>query len=96
MKVRLTDSARSQFLSGLAYIHEDRPRAALRLRKRAELVLRQLPELPESGRVISEFPELPYREVVVPPFRFFYLVKGRTVWIVAVWHSAQMLEKSPQ
>ena len=96
MKVRLTDSARSQFLSGLAYIHEDRPRAALRLRKRAELVLRRLPEFTESGRVIPEFPELPYREVVVPPFRFFYLVKGRTVWIVAVWHSAQMLEKSPQ
>jgi plasmid stabilization system protein ParE len=96
VKVRFTDSARAQFLSGLAYIHEDRPSAALRLRKRAELVLRRLAEFPESGRVIPEFPELPYREVVVPPFRFFYLVKGETVWIVAVWHSAQMPEKSPQ
>ena len=94
MRIRFTDSARTQFLAGLAYIHADRPSAAVRLRKRAELALRRLAEFPESGRVIPEFPELPYREVVVPPLRFFYLVKGETVWIVAVWHSAQMPEKS--
>ncbi|MFZ1946828.1 MAG: type II toxin-antitoxin system RelE/ParE family toxin [bacterium] len=96
MRVRFTDSARTQFLAGLAYIQEDRPSAAVRLRKRAELVLRRLAEFPESGRVIPEFPELPYREVLVAPLRFFYLVKGETVWIVAVWHSAQMPEKSPR
>jgi toxin ParE1/3/4 len=92
--MRFTDSARSQFLAGLAYIHEDRPSAAVRLRNRAESALRRLSEFPESGRVIPEFPELPYREVVVPPFRFFYLVRGETVWIVAVWHSAQAPQRS--
>jgi toxin ParE1/3/4 len=94
VRIRFTDSARTQFLAGLAYIHEDRPSAAVRVRKRAELALRRLAQFPESGRVIPEFPELPYREVLVPPFRFFYLVRGETVWIVAVWHSAQMPEKS--
>ena len=66
----------------------------MRLRTRAEIVLRRLAKFPESGRIIPEFPELPYREVLVPPFRFFYRVKGETAWIVAVWHSAQLPEKS--
>ena len=96
MRIRFTDSARTQFLAGLAYIREDRPGAAIRLRKRAELVLRRLSEFPESGRVIPEFPELPYREVIVPPFRFFYLAKGETVWIVGVWHSAQTPRQSAE
>jgi plasmid stabilization system protein ParE len=94
LRVRFTDSARAQFLGGLAYIRRDRPSAAVRLRKRAEVILRRLAEFPESGRVIPEFPELPHREVLVAPFRFFYRVKGKTVWIVAVWHSAQLPEKS--
>jgi plasmid stabilization system protein ParE len=32
---------------------------------------------------------LPYREVIVRPYRFFYRAEGKTVWIVAVWHGAQ-------
>lgn len=24
------------------------------------------------------------------PYRFFYRVKDRTVWVVAVWHGAQL------
>ena len=96
MRVRFTESARAQFLAGLAYIHRDKPSAAVRLRARAEVVLRRLVKFPESGRVIPEFPELPYREVLVPPLRFFYRVKGETVWIVAVWHSAQLPEQSVQ
>jgi len=96
VRVRFTDSARAQFLAGLAYIHRDKPSAALRLRTRAEVVLRRLAKFPGSGRVIPEFPELPYREVLVPPFRFFHCIKGETVWIVAVWHSAQLPEKTVQ
>jgi hypothetical protein len=48
-----------------------------------------LEKFPDSGRVIPEFPELPYREVIVVPLRFFYRVEGRFVWIVAAWHGAQ-------
>ena len=45
---------------------------------------------PESGRSIPEFPDLPHREVIVRPYRFFYRVVGKTVWVVAVWHGAQL------
>lgn len=94
MNLRFTPSARNQFLTALAYINRDNPEAAWRFRRRAEKILRRLEAFPESGRVIPEFPDLPYREVVIAPYRFFYRLKGDTVWIVAVWHGAQ-LPKNP-
>jgi plasmid stabilization system protein ParE len=39
--------------------------------------------------VVPEFPDLPYREVIVSPYRFFYRITEATVWVVAVWHGAQ-------
>lgn len=93
MKVRFTPSARAQFLSALAFIRRDSPPAAAHFRSRAEKILRRLEQFPESGRVVPEFPELPYREVVISPYRFFYRVKGEIVWVVAVWHGAQAPEQ---
>ncbi|MBI2370011.1 MAG: type II toxin-antitoxin system RelE/ParE family toxin [Deltaproteobacteria bacterium] len=90
MRVRFTPSGRLQFLAALAYVHGDNPEAARKLRLRAERMLRRLSRYPKSGRLIREFPELPYREVVIPPYRFFYRVEGKTVWVVAVWHGAQL------
>jgi toxin ParE1/3/4 len=95
VKVRFTPTARVQFLSALAYIRRDKPSAATGFRDRAESVLRRLEEFPESGRIIPEFPELPYREVIVSPYRFFYKTKTDVVWVVAVWHGAQ-LPKGPE
>jgi len=89
VRVRFTPSARLQFLEALAYIRRDKPSAAQRFRKRSEQVLRRLEKYPASGRVIPEFPELTHREVVISPYRFFYRVEKKTVWIVAVWHGAQ-------
>jgi toxin ParE1/3/4 len=94
VKVQFTPSARNQFLSALSYIKRDKTSAAISFREKAENILRRLETLPESGRIIPEFPELPYREVIVSPYRFFYKVKGNMVWIVAVWHGAQ-LPKEP-
>jgi toxin ParE1/3/4 len=94
VKVLFTPSARVQFLSTITYIRQDNPQAAVHFRDRVEKVLRRLEEFPESGRVLPEYPELPYREVVISPYRFFYRLKGETVWIVAVWQGAQ-LPKEP-
>lgn len=94
MKVRFTPSARTQFLSALSYIRWDKPSAATSFRDRTEKILRRLEDFPESERIIPDFPELPYREVIISPYRFFYKIKADTVWIVAVWHGAQ-LPKEP-
>ena len=90
MKIRFTSLARAQFLEGLEFIARDSPAAAGRLRAKVMTVLQRLEEFPNTGRSIPEFPDLPHREVIVRPYRFFYRVVGRTVWIVAVWHGAQL------
>lgn len=95
MKIRFTPSARNQFLSALAYVRKDKPSAAVKFRDRTEKILRRLEDFPESGRIISEFPELPYREVIISPYRFFYKIKADIVWIIAVWHGAQ-IPKEPK
>ena len=89
MKILFTPSARSQFLSAIAYIRQDNPDAALRFRRRAETVLKRLVKFPGSGRVIPEFPDLPHREVIIAPYRYFYRVRGKVIWIVTARHGAQ-------
>ena len=95
MKVIFTSSARIQFLSALSYIRRDKPSAAKKFRERSEKILRRLEDFPESGRIIPEFPDLPFREVIISPYRFFYKIKGEAVWMVAVWHGAQ-IPKEPE
>lgn len=93
LKVRFTPSAENQFLALLAYIRRDNPSATAGFRLKAEQCLRRLETHPDSGRRLPEFPELPYREVIVSPYHFFYRVKGRVVWVVAAWHCAQLPEE---
>lgn len=93
MELRFTPSGRAQFLAAVGYIRTHDPVAAKRFRERAEKILRRLERFPQSGRVVPEFPDLPYREVIVPPYRFFYRVVRKTVWVVAVWHGAQLPEE---
>jgi plasmid stabilization system protein ParE len=90
VKVLFTPTARTQFLQAIAFIRRDKRGAAQRFRRHAERVLRRLARFPASGRVVPEFPDLPFREVIVAPYRFCYRVAGGTVWIVAVWHGAQV------
>ena len=90
MRVRFTPAGRRQFLAAVAYIAAERPLAAARFLARAKTALRRLTRYPTSGRRIPEFPDLPYRELILPPYRFFYRTEGRVVWIVAVWHGAQL------
>jgi len=93
VRVRFTPAGRRRFLNAVAYIIRENPAAARRFKQRAEAVLRRLQQFPGSGRVLPEFPDLPYREVIVAPYRFFYRVAGKTVWVVAVWHGTQIPEE---
>jgi plasmid stabilization system protein ParE len=90
LRILFTPTGRRQFLESIAYIYRDKPSAALSFRQKAEKSLSRLKKFPESGRPLPEFPELPFREVIVKPYRFFYKVKDNDVWVVAVWHDAQL------
>lgn len=92
MRLQFTPAARDHLLAVVAYILRENPTVARSFRKKAERVLRRLVRFPQSGRFIPEFPDLPYREVVVPPYRFFCRAEGRTVWVVGLWHGAQLPE----
>ena len=90
MTVRFTSPARAQFTAALAYLRADRPPAAAQFRARVNESLSRSIESPDSGRAIPEIPALGFREVLIGPYRFFYRVKGTTVWVVGVWHDAQI------
>lgn len=90
MKLRFTPTGRTQFLNVIRFIMRDNPGAAVAFRNRVEKVLSRLALYPESGRRLPEFPDLRYREVIVAPYRFFYRTEHRVVWVVAVWHGAQL------
>lgn len=92
MNVRFTPTGRIQFLAAVSYIRRDSPQAAAMFRQRAEDTLPRLERFPASGRIVPEFPDLPYREVIVPPYRFFYRVRDPVVWVVAVRHAARLPE----
>ncbi len=90
MKIRFTLSAQAQLKSAVDYIRRDRPSAAASFATKAKKRLKRLQAYPNSGRKVPEYPESQVREVVVSPYRFFYQLRGKTVWILAVWHEAQL------
>jgi toxin ParE1/3/4 len=94
MKVGFTPTARRQLNDVVVQIMNDGPDAALAFRQRAERSRRRLERRPSSGRRVPELPDLPFREVIVPPYRLFYAIRetpqGQAVRVVAVWHDAQV------
>jgi toxin ParE1/3/4 len=90
MDVTFTPSGRRQFLAALVAIRKENATAARQFREPAAKALKRLERFPTSGAVVAEFPDLPYREVYVKPYRFFYRIHEKTVWVVAVWHGAQI------
>lgn len=77
-------------MAAAAYIRADRPSAARAFREQISGALEQLVAFPEAGRVIPEFPGLGFREALVGSYRVFYKVRDGVVWVVGVWHDAQI------
>jgi plasmid stabilization system protein ParE len=90
MRVRFTQQAERQYLEALRYIASRNPAGAVTVMRRAEEVVAQLRAHPHSGHAIPEYPDLPHRELPVPPYRFFYRIGDDGVWITAVWHARQL------
>jgi toxin ParE1/3/4 len=90
LKISFTPTGRRQFLEAIAYLHRDKPSVAATFRQKAEELLSHLKKFPESGRPLPEFTDSPFCEVIVKPYRFFYRIRDENVWIVAVWHGAQL------
>ena len=92
MKLRYTRRATERYTAALVHLTEQNPAAALRLFNRAEAALERLRTFPMLGSYSREYEHLAVRQVIVEPYRFFYLIEGETVWIVGVWHGAQLAD----
>lgn len=90
MRVRLSPPARAQLIAARDYIRTHNPIAARNFRDKVDRRLRQLGSFPGIGHAIPEAPDGPIRQILIGKYRFFYRVEGDTVWVVGVWHGAQL------
>ncbi|MCH8123539.1 MAG: type II toxin-antitoxin system RelE/ParE family toxin [Bacteroidetes bacterium] len=88
--VSVDGSLRRVSNAALQFIGTDKPSAAANFRVKAEKSFERIKDFPDSGRLLPELPDLPYREVIVPPYRFFYRLENDFVLIVGVWHAVQL------
>jgi len=90
LEVLFTPSARIHFLDAVGAIQKYDQGAAKKFRENVGVALKRLGRFPKSGTAIAEFPDLPYREIYVKPYRFFYRTQKDVVWVVAVWYGTQV------
>ena len=74
-----TEPALSDLDAIADYIALDKPEAAKALVQRVFSHVEQLQAHPESGSLVRELPDFPYRQIVEPPCRVFYRVDGPKV-----------------
>ena len=89
--VRWTQRAKGDLQEVYDFIARDSPRAADALVERIIHATERLAAYPESGRIMPEFPSLPYREVIVGNYRVLYRVEGEVVWVAAVVHGRRLI-----
>lgn len=75
------------------YIALDAPTAARRLVQRVVEHVEQLRQFPRSGPVPREFRDDRYRQIVEPPCRVLYRFDGKSVFILHVQRSEQLLRR---
>ena len=92
MKLRYTRRATERYTAALVHLTEQNPAAALRLFNKAEAALDRLQTFPMLGSYSREYEHLAVRQVIVEPYRFFYFIdqRHRTVWVLDLWHVAQI------
>ena len=88
-------SARRDLESIVAYLEDRSPQAALATLDRLETRAKSLLTLAGRGRVVPELRRLhvqQYGELVVPPYRIVYGVRGSQVVVLAVLDARRSLE----
>lgn len=92
MKLRYAQQAAERYTAVLVYLTGQNPQAALSFFNRVEAALGRLRAFPLLGGFTREYAHLSVRQIRVEPYRFFYVIdaRRRTIWIIDVWHTAQI------
>jgi len=81
-------------LNGIAeYIALNKPSTAAKLVKKVLSSTEPLEQFPKSGREPPELEGFRYREIIVPPCRFFYRNETDIIYILYVMRSERELRK---
>ena len=88
-----TEPALSDLDAIADYIALDKPDAAKTFVQRVFSHIEQLQEHPESGSIVRELPNSPYRQIVEPPCRVFYRFDGTKVFVLPVMRGEMRLRK---
>jgi len=75
------------------YISLDNPTAAKKWVRKAFKRVDNLAHHPKSGKLVDEFEVSVYREIVLPPCRFFYRLEDEIVYIIQVIREEQLIHK---
>ena len=75
------------------YIALDKVSAAIKLVDKVIEKVGRLAEFPESGRVLPEFENTKYREIIVKPCRIIYFQKENKIYIVHIMRSERQLRR---
>jgi toxin ParE1/3/4 len=90
MNLRFSAPAEAAYAAAFFYLFERSPTAALRFEQEVERAFDRVGRHPNLGHYIPEYPAAPYKEIIVLSHRFFYRVVKQTIWVVGVWHGAQI------
>ena len=73
------------------YISLDDPKAAKKLVRKAFDRIEYLAHHPKSGKLVEEFENSVYREVVLPPCKIFYRIEDKIIYIIHIIRDEQLL-----
>jgi plasmid stabilization system protein ParE len=92
MKIRFSESAAADYDDVLGRLYSVNPFAARRFADAVGQSMRRIARYPRMGHRVPEHEQLPIRQFIVEPYRFFYLIDDRKklVLVVDVWHGAQI------
>lgn len=86
-----TEPALSEVDEIADYISLDNPTAAKKLVRSAFEKIERLSRHPKSGKLVDEFENSIYREVVSSPCRIFYRQENETIYIIHIIREEQFL-----
>lgn len=88
-KIRWSPRAASNFEDICNYIAKDSEYYAALFAKKVNVIVKTIPQFPESGRIVPEYENENLREKMYESYRIVYRLKEEVVEIVAICHGAR-------
>lgn len=93
MKIIWSPRANAELEAEIEWIARERPQTAAAWLRRIRDATFQLADFPGRGKLLREFPDSSYRELVVPPYRIVYLSDPDDLIIITLKHSRERLSE---